>query len=96
MLETQAPQVTLSASALCDGPELSVVVPLYDEEASIPNLVERLLAVLRPLGRRFELVLVDDGSTDGTAAALRRLCGATPELVAVLLRRNYGQTAAIE
>jgi glycosyltransferase involved in cell wall biosynthesis len=95
MLETQAPQVTLSASALCDGPELSVVVPLYDEEASIPNLVERLLAVLRPLGRRFELVLVDDGSTDGTAAALRRLCGATPELVAVLLRRNYGQTAAM-
>ena len=95
MLEIQPLQVAISAPSPRDGPELSVVVPLYDEEASVPNLVEQLLAVLRPLGRRFELVLVDDGSRDGTAAALRGLCGSTPELVAVLLRRNYGQTAAM-
>jgi glycosyltransferase involved in cell wall biosynthesis len=76
-------------------PELSIVVPLYNEEESLPLLVEKLLAALRPLGRSFELVLVDDGSSDGTASVLRRLSAQTPELVAVLLRRNYGQTPAM-
>jgi len=77
------------------GPQLSVVVPLYNEEASLPHLVEQLLASLRPLPQSFELVLVDDGSRDGTPALLRDLAQRTPELVAVLLRRNYGQTAAM-
>jgi glycosyltransferase involved in cell wall biosynthesis len=76
-------------------PELSIVVPLYNEEESLPLLVEKLLAALRPLGRSFELVLVDDGSSDATASVLRRLAAETPELVAVLLRRNYGQTPAM-
>jgi len=74
---------------------LSVVVPLFNEEASLELLVEQLLSVLRPLGVPFELVLVDDGSRDGTASLLQRLSAAVPELVAVLLRRNYGQTAAM-
>jgi glycosyltransferase involved in cell wall biosynthesis len=95
MLETHPPQAAVAAPALGEGPELSVVVPLHNEEASLAKLVDQLLAALRPLGRRFELVLVDDGSRDGTAAALRDRCAATPELVAVLLRRNYGQTAAM-
>ena len=77
------------------SPELSVVVPLFNEEASVPHLVRQLLAALRPLGRSFELVLVDDGSRDGTAPVLRDLCGSVSELVAVVLRRNYGQTAAM-
>ena len=68
-------------------PFLSVVVPLFNEEESLPLLVERLLQTLRPLAWPFELVLVDDGSTDGTAEQLRRLAATTPELVAVLLRR---------
>jgi len=76
-------------------PELSIVVPLYNEAESLPPLVEQLLAALRPLGRSFELVLVDDGSSDGTASMLRQLADQTPELVAVLLRRNYGQTPAM-
>jgi glycosyltransferase involved in cell wall biosynthesis len=76
-------------------PELSIVVPLYNEAESLPPLVEQLLAALRPLGRSFELVLVDDGSSDDTAAVLRHLAAQTPELVAVLLRRNYGQTPAM-
>ena len=75
--------------------ELSVVVPLYNEEESLPQLVEQLLAALRPLQLRFELVLVDDGSRDGTAKVLSQLAATVPELVAVLLRRNYGQTAAM-
>ena len=84
-----------AATGMAVTPELSIVVPLYNEEESLPLLVERLLAVLRPLGRPFELVLVDDGSSDATAVVLRRLAAATPELVAVLLRRNYGQTPAM-
>ena len=75
--------------------DLSVVVPLYNEEGSLPHLIEQVLAALRPLPLRFEVVLVDDGSRDGTPALLRNLAGRVPELVAVLLRRNYGQTAAM-
>ena len=77
------------------APALSVVVPLYNEEDSLGALLERLLSSLRPLGMPFELVLVDDGSSDGTAAALASWSRRVPELVAVLLRRNYGQTAAM-
>ena len=76
-------------------PNLSVVVPLYNEEASLAFLVEQLLAAVRPIGRSFELILVDDGSRDGTAELLRQQAQRVPELVAVLLRRNYGQTAAM-
>jgi len=75
--------------------QLSVVVPLFNEEESLPPLVDRLLHQLRPLGMAFELVLVDDGSRDSTALVLRELSARVPELVAVLLRRNYGQTAAM-
>jgi glycosyltransferase involved in cell wall biosynthesis len=74
---------------------LSVVVPLFNETASLAALVDQLLAALRPLNLPFELVLVDDGSRDGTGEALQRLSSEIPELVAVLLRRNYGQTAAM-
>jgi glycosyltransferase involved in cell wall biosynthesis len=75
--------------------ELSVVVPLFNEEASLLFLVNQLLEALRPLGQSFELVLVDDGSKDGTAELLHNLAASVPELVAVILRRNYGQTAAM-
>ncbi|MBL6792833.1 MAG: glycosyltransferase family 2 protein [Synechococcus sp. BS307-5m-G35] len=75
--------------------DLSVVVPLYNEEESLPHLVEQLLAALRPSGESFELVLVNDGSSDRTAEVLERLSQDIPELVGVLLRKNYGQTAAM-
>ena len=75
--------------------DLSVVVPLYNEEESLPYLVEQLTDALRPTGERFELVLVNDGSSDRTADVLEQLSHEVPELVAVLLRKNYGQTAAM-
>ena len=75
--------------------DLSVVVPLYNEEESLPHLVEQLLAALRPSGERFELVLVNDGSSDRTAEVLESLSRDIPELVGVVLRKNYGQTAAM-
>ena len=58
-------------------------------------MVEQLLQALRPSGERFELVLVNDGSSDRTAEVLEQLSQKVPELVAVLLRKNYGQTAAM-
>ena len=75
--------------------DLSVVVPLYNEEESLPYLVQQLTDALRPSGERFELVLVNDGSSDRTAEVLEQLSHEVPELVAVLLRKNYGQTAAM-
>ena len=75
--------------------DLSVVVPLYNEEESLPHLLEQLLQALRPSDERFELVLVNDGSSDRTAEVLEQLSREVPELVAVLLRKNYGQTAAM-
>ena len=74
---------------------LSVVVPLFNEQDSLRPLVSQLLEAVRPLGVAFELVLVDDGSKDATATVLAELSEEVPELVAVLLRRNYGQTAAM-
>ena len=74
---------------------LSVVVPLYNEEESLPHLVEQLLKALRPTEEAFELVLVDDGSSDCTAKVLAQLSAEVLEVVAVLLRKNYGQTAAM-
>jgi glycosyltransferase involved in cell wall biosynthesis len=75
--------------------QLSVVVPLFNEQESLAPLIERILSHVRPLGLSFELVLVDDGSRDRTPELLGQLAATVPELVAVRLRRNYGQTAAM-
>jgi multidrug efflux pump subunit AcrB len=75
---------------------LSVVVPLFNEQDSVRPLVQQLLDAVRPLGLDFELVLVDDGSQDRTAAVLAELSEAVPELVAVLdrLAEREGVTRA--
>jgi len=75
--------------------ELSIVVPIYNEEESLPFLVNQLLEVLEPMEETFELVLVNDGSSDNSAEVIRKLSFDIPELVGVLLRKNYGQTAAM-
>ena len=74
---------------------LSIVVPIYNEEESLPFLVNQLLEVLQPMEETFELVLVNDGSSDNSAEVIRKLSFDIPELVGVLLRKNYGQTAAM-
>ncbi len=74
---------------------LSIVVPIYNEEESLPFLVNQLLEVLQPMEETFELVLVNDGSSDKSAEVIRKLSFEIPELVGVLLRKNYGQTAAM-
>ena len=74
--------------------DISVVVPLYNEKENLADLHQQLSAALVPLGRPFELVLVDDGSSDGTRQGLLELEARDPRVKAVLLRRNFGQTAA--
>jgi glycosyltransferase involved in cell wall biosynthesis len=74
--------------------DLSVVVPLYNEKDNLAELHQQLVQALDPLGRPFELLLVDDGSRDGTREALVELEQCDRRVRAVLLRRNFGQTAA--
>lgn len=74
---------------------ISVIVPVYNEERSLSILVEKLIAVLRELPNRFEILLVNDGSQDGSLALLRSLSRANREVKVVDFRRNYGQTAAL-
>ncbi len=75
---------------------LSVVVPVYNEEENVEPLVRGILDAVRPLGLPFEVVAVDDGSRDGTLAGLKGLLPEAPELVVVALRRNFGQTLALQ
>jgi len=75
--------------------EISIVVPLYNEAEVITILYERLTAVLNHLEMSYELVLVDDGSRDGTPRALSRLAAADPAVTAVFLSRNFGKEAAL-
>jgi len=75
--------------------ELSIVVPLFNEAGTIDELTRRLTAVLFVIGRRSEIVYVDDGSSDGTADALDALVARYPHVRAIRLARNYGQTAAL-
>ena len=77
------------------APELSIVVTLYDEEATLDDLYRRTVKTLDELGRSFELVFVDDGSTDGTFATLERLHDHDPRVRAVRLKRNFGQHPAM-
>jgi undecaprenyl-phosphate 4-deoxy-4-formamido-L-arabinose transferase len=77
------------------GPELSVVVTLYNEAGSLDELYRRTIAALEPLEQSFELIFVDDGSTDGTFALLERLHAHDPRVRAVRFKRNFGQHPAM-
>jgi glycosyltransferase involved in cell wall biosynthesis len=73
---------------------LSVVIPIYNEEQSIEPLYESLKQVLESLGQSYEIVAVDDGSSDGSFEVLKRLHLGVPMLKVIRLRRNFGQAAA--
>lgn len=74
---------------------LSILTPVYNEEENIPLLFKRLPEVLRRIGRPFEIIAVNDGSSDDSARCLQEAVGSVPELRVINLRRNYGQTAAM-
>jgi glycosyltransferase involved in cell wall biosynthesis len=75
--------------------ELSLVVPAHNERDALPGLLEEMRAVCEATGRTFEIVIVDDGSTDGTMKMLEREAGERPWLRVVRLRRNFGKSAAL-
>jgi len=75
--------------------DISITVPIYNERDNIEPLVARVLSVMREYGRSFELILVDDGSSDDSRSIYAPLSEREPELKVVRFRRNYGQTAAM-
>lgn len=75
--------------------DLSIVVPAYNEAESLPLLHERIRAAVEPLGLRWEVIYVDDGSTDGTRDVLRRLHQADTRVVVAEQRRNSGKSLAL-
>lgn len=75
--------------------DLSVVVPIFNEEDNIPVLHDRITAALADTHLDYELILVDDGSSDNSYAALKRLATKDERVKVVRLRRNFGQTAAM-
>ena len=74
---------------------ISVVVPVHNEERSVALLYDELRSALEPLGTPWEAIFVDDGSTDGSFAALTRLHNGTDNVRVVRLRRNFGKAAAL-
>jgi glycosyltransferase involved in cell wall biosynthesis len=76
--------------------DLSVVIPIKDERDNLTRLHDRLTEALRSLPLSYEIVLVDDGSADDSFALLQRLAASDPRLKVVRLRRNFGQSAAMQ
>jgi len=77
------------------SPDLSIVVPLFNEQQSVVPLHAAIVRAVEPLGISFELVLVDDGSTDDTARTAVDIAKSDPRVCVVKFRRNYGQTPAM-
>ncbi len=76
--------------------QVSLVIPVYNEQDALPELLERSLKVCRSLDRTFEIILVNDGSSDRSEEILNQAATENPgEVVAVLLNRNYGQHSAV-
>ena len=75
--------------------DISIIVPVYNEVENVERLCAKLHATLARLGRTYELILVDDGSRDGTWEKLKEQAASVPYLRLIRLRRNFGQTAAM-
>ncbi len=76
--------------------QLSIVVPVYNEEDSLPILIAEIHSAIKPTSLAYEIVLVDDGSTDNSLSVLSDIAESDPSLVVVSFRRNFGQTAAMQ
>jgi len=76
-------------------PELSVVIPVYNEKDNLPELIDRCLVACKKTSRSYEIILVDDGSRDGSRDIISQAADRHAEVIAVILNRNYGQHAAV-
>jgi len=79
---------------MSDPLDLSIVIPAYNEAESLPGLHAEISDVLSTLGKTYEVIIIDDGSDDDTFDALKELAAIDPHVIAVRMRRNFGQTAA--
>src|SRR5712692_5021634 len=75
--------------------DVSVFLPVFNEEDNIERLNLKLTEALEALGRSYEVIYIDDGSTDRRLQTLREIAGRDPRVRVISLRRNYGQTAAM-
>jgi glycosyltransferase involved in cell wall biosynthesis len=78
-----------------ERPTLSIVIPIFNEEQNVPILAEEIRHALDPHGIRYEVIAVDDGSTDASWSRLEAVRAVDPRWILVALRRNFGQTAAL-
>ena len=95
ILEEQEQLIDERPRAITDAPEISIFLPVYNEEPNLRPLHAKLDEALKSLGRSAEIVYVDDGSSDGSLKILREISQMDPRVRVVALRRNYGQTAAM-
>ena len=95
MSDTEVRAESGVADAELPAPDVSVVVTVYNEAGCVEELYRRTLTALEPGPRTFELIFIDDGSTDGTFAMLERLHRADPRVRAVRFKRNFGQHPAM-
>lgn len=77
------------------NPKLSIFLPVYDEEENLERLHEKIIAAMTELGQSFEVIYVDDGSTDRSLELLKRFAANDNRVRVISFRRNYGQTAAM-
>ena len=83
----------LKHSAL--SPDVSLVIPVFNEEGNLPKLHQEITEVLEPYGKRYEIIFIDDGSTDASFALLSSLRHQDPRVRVIRFRKNFGQTAAL-
>jgi len=83
-------------NATTDNPQVSIVVPFYNEEGNVEEMHRRVKAVMEQTGRTYELIYVDDGSRDRTYELLKTIYDADPHVRVIKLRRNFGQTAGLQ
>lgn len=93
-MNADTPHLTVSGNNSAGRPELSVIVPFYNETDTVEAVLEEILSLLKSIGRSFEVLAINDGSTDKTADKLARLQSIHPRLRVLTLAANSGQSAA--
>ncbi len=95
MMSNPIPHSALRISHSAPPPKLSLFLPVYNEAENLPRLNEKIFAAMAQLGQSFEVIYVDDGSTDRSLALLQQFAAQDSRVRVIAFRRNYGQTAAM-